>query len=341
VQVQLRHWGDAVEPARKAASIDPSKKEAHLLLGTALLRSENYAGAASAFAKAVEMDPQDFQLNSSLGYAYYKAGDNAKAIPALEKALSIKPGDYTTTFTLGAAYVKEKECAKAEPVLEKAKTLQPAQADAIGSMIMGCYSSSGDSEKAVAEAKEKLAKDPKDTGALTFLAQSAMVAKEWDEAKEYYEALAKLQPKSGEPYYRIAQIQTMNKDYPSAIASYEKALSMEKKCEWSTGLGSVYQTMAVDIDNVINETLNEDPEARPDEAKLSEMMGHYDKAKEEYSIAVKACKSADAKKGLDSIKERQAAWQKYSEDAAKIEAGESIEPEEDPNAPVVEKKEPS
>jgi hypothetical protein len=41
-----------------------------------------------------------------------------------------------------------------------------------------------------------------------------MVAKEWDEAKGYYEQLAKQQPKSGEPYYRLAQIQTMNKDYP-------------------------------------------------------------------------------------------------------------------------------
>jgi hypothetical protein len=65
--------------------------------------------------------------------------------------------------------VKEKECAKAEPILEKGQGHSAGQADAISSMVMGCYSSSGDSAKAVSAAEDKLAKDPKDTSALTFL----------------------------------------------------------------------------------------------------------------------------------------------------------------------------
>jgi tetratricopeptide (TPR) repeat protein len=335
---QLKQWRNAVGPASKAASIDPSKKEAHVLLGTAHLRSEGYAEAAEAYSAAVKMEPNDFQLVASMGYAYYKAGDNSKAIPALEKAMTLKGDDVTTLFALGAAYVKERQCAKAEPVLDKVKTLEPRQEDAIQTMMLGCYSASGDNAKAIQEAKEAFAKDPKDVRSLTFLAQSSMAMEKWDEAMDYYRKLSALKPKEGEPHFRIAQIHTLKKEYTDAIAAFEKALSLDNKCEWHVNLGTVHQTQAAEIDNKIGNLLAEDPDAKPDQAELDQMMGQYGKARDEYNKAVKACKSADAKKGLDSVKERVAAWQKYSDEAAAIERGEAPEEPAEQEGPSEEKK---
>jgi tetratricopeptide (TPR) repeat protein len=328
--IQLKQWSGAVEPAKKAASLDPGKKEPHVILGTAYLRSENYPAAAESYAAALKLSPNDFALTSSMGYAYYKAGDNANAIPALEKAAGIKGDDFTTLFTLGAAYVKEKQCAKAEPILNKAKALKPSEDDAIRGMLMGCFSSSGNAEKAVEQAKEAYAKDPKDVASLTFLAQSAMAAEQWDDAMGYYQKLAALKPKDGEPIYRMGQLQTMKKDYVTAIASYEKALALENKCEWHVSLGALYQTQGAEIDNKVGDLLAQNPDAKPEQKDLDEMMADYGKARDEYNKAVKACKSADAKKGLDGIKDRVSAWEKYSQESAAIERGETPVPDQTP-----------
>ena len=113
----------AEDLARKAISLDEFNPAAHVLLGRAYARMEDYERAVEALKRAVALNPSEPDSHAGLGDALLWNGDVEGAIKALETATAIDPRlSAEDLFSLGAAYFLAGRSADAALVLERIVT---------------------------------------------------------------------------------------------------------------------------------------------------------------------------------------------------------------------------
>ena len=95
----------AEDLARKAISLDEFNPAAHVLLGRAYARMEDYERAVEALKRAIALNPSEPDSHAGLGDALLWNGDVEGAIKALETATAIDPRlSAEDLLSLGAAY---------------------------------------------------------------------------------------------------------------------------------------------------------------------------------------------------------------------------------------------
>jgi Flp pilus assembly protein TadD len=99
----------AVDPLRRAVSLDPNSFVAWHDLGLTYFRLKRYAEARAPLEKAVVLNPNSYGSVVLLGGALYMLGDDEAALPVLEHALRLKPSDTET-----AAVVEKLRAARAK-----------------------------------------------------------------------------------------------------------------------------------------------------------------------------------------------------------------------------------
>ena len=123
----------AVESLKQAIQIDPSREEAHQLLGRIyLLYLAKTAAAIGYLQAAIELDPDNPAAHQMLGVAYFRRNQYAEAIQALRRAIELNPKvspdyPYHPYYDLGMVYLKQSKFDDAISCFERAIELDPDQ----------------------------------------------------------------------------------------------------------------------------------------------------------------------------------------------------------------------
>ena len=147
----------AEELARQAVSLDEFNPAAHVLLGRAYARLEEYGRAVEALKRAVALNPSEPDSYAGLGDALLWNGDVEGAIKFLETATAIDPRlSAEDLLSLGTAYFLAGRSADAILVLERVTTRKEGN-PFIYAMLAAAYAESGrdeDSRMAAAEVRK-------------------------------------------------------------------------------------------------------------------------------------------------------------------------------------------
>jgi tetratricopeptide (TPR) repeat protein len=143
--------------------------EARLMMGTAKLGVNDYAGALAEMARAVELNPKLPSLNSYYGQALMSSGDTAGAIKAFRAELELNPNDFSSNLNLGSLLRQDQDFTGARTLLTRALRVRPGDLRAryqIAAMDLG----QGKVEQAEKQLTAIVTEAPKFTEAHVLLA---------------------------------------------------------------------------------------------------------------------------------------------------------------------------
>ena len=86
-------YADAVEPLRRAVTLDAESFDAWNTLGASLFWLKRYPEALPALRKASALNPEFFATLAMLASTLHALGDDAAALPILERAHNLNPDD--------------------------------------------------------------------------------------------------------------------------------------------------------------------------------------------------------------------------------------------------------
>ena len=211
---KLRDFDLAAEAFREAiAQADPEasdqeKVNAYLGLAGQLKRSEDYAGAAEAYAQALELAPGDTELAYLKGEALYNAGQGLDALTELS-ALESQSSDYRVSALIADIYVQQEQPDYAlrslERALGKASGAANARAEATLLVKLGLLQQDlGRDPEAVASFQRASTADPNDWQARYYLATSYLKSGDFNSALGQLEQAAAFNPESAEIQIALA-----------------------------------------------------------------------------------------------------------------------------------------
>ena len=115
---------------RESLSLDPSNRQAHIELGTILLRSKRGREAVSHFETVLESNATDPELTFKLGMAHLEGGNIEAAKSSLERSVALRPNPsaYWQLANLALQTPSSSNVASAVELYEQAIQLNPALA---------------------------------------------------------------------------------------------------------------------------------------------------------------------------------------------------------------------
>ncbi len=122
---------DMIDQLEARLTTQPADVEGWRMLGWSKFRTDDYAGAAAAYARAVQLAPEDAETQSGYGEALTRAAGGrvtAEAAQALEAAIRFDPKDARARFLLGLK--KEQEGHAQQALDDWLAMLKGAEADA-------------------------------------------------------------------------------------------------------------------------------------------------------------------------------------------------------------------
>jgi len=158
----------ADKASQKALQLDPDLAEAHAARGLSFSLSKQYEKAASEFEIAMKLDPKLYEAPYFYGRASLAQGKWSEAVLLFEKASAVSPENYQAPAFLASAYAGQgriheasKASQRAVKVIEKWLDTNPDDARAmnLGATI---WSNLGETEKALAWARQSLSIDEED-----------------------------------------------------------------------------------------------------------------------------------------------------------------------------------
>lgn len=96
-----------IAQAEQAVQADPSSRETHFRLGTALARAQLLVPAEIAYKQAIALDDQYVDAYTNLGVVYYQMGRLSDALSQYDAALAVSPDDADVHYNKGATYVQQ------------------------------------------------------------------------------------------------------------------------------------------------------------------------------------------------------------------------------------------
>jgi tetratricopeptide (TPR) repeat protein len=220
----IEAFNEAIVQADPEAS-DQQKVNAFLGLAGQLKRTQDFAGAADAYAQALELAPEDPELAYLKGEAMYRAGNGLDALPELS-SLEAKSSDYRVSSLISDIYVEQGQSDYAlrslERALSKAEGAADVKAEASLLVKLGMLQQDlGRDAEALASFQAAAAADSSDWQARYFLGVSYLDAKDFTNAVSQLESAAAGNSESVEIQLALA----------SAYEGAGRAADMQKAAE--------------------------------------------------------------------------------------------------------------
>jgi tetratricopeptide (TPR) repeat protein len=99
--------------------------EAHVILGSALLRGARFPDAIRELERALALNPKIRMANALMAQARNESGDRAGAMSAYRAELELDPNNYNANFELGVLLKDDRLTQEALPFFERAAKLRP------------------------------------------------------------------------------------------------------------------------------------------------------------------------------------------------------------------------
>ncbi|MGC2284157.1 MAG: tetratricopeptide repeat protein [Candidatus Acidiferrum sp.] len=234
----LKRDDEARAEYERAIALDPKMSEAFLNLGI-LLTQKDPAAAVAPLRKAVDLLPAQSRPRFLLGFALERSGDIAGAAESYEAALRLDPRDVEATVHLGNLYAGLKKYPEAETKFRSALESQPKYAPA----LLGLAQSLDAQKKpeAAAAYRDFLAVQPDNALARSRLIDLLLAQNQYDAALAELDRADAGKPASLDSLRSRADILIAQKKWDDSIAILRKALVLAPgDAQLHGGLGRVY-----------------------------------------------------------------------------------------------------
>lgn len=194
--------------------------------GERALAEGRYAEAQQAYEKLRQLSPSTPEVHAQLGVIYFQQGKFSQAVPALSQALKLKPGLPNADFLLAMSLSELGRFTEALPGLERAfrKSAEPAMKRMAGLQLTRAYTGLQRDDKAVETSLELKRLYPNDPEVLYHAGRLF-----GNFAYLTMRKLADVAPESVWRHQASAEVYESQEAYDSAIAEYEKVLSMDPR----------------------------------------------------------------------------------------------------------------
>ena len=249
--LERKDFDEAVSKFRRAGQLRPESAEPHRLLGTALERQGDIAGAAAAYEKVLALSPHDVSARRSLETLQSRRGA-ATAPPAAEgpapaaaastpspsvthvpvAPAAVTPGsgvsdwDDRARVTELEGYIRDAKWTEVEPLLMKYVEERPKSSWGWYALGYAYFAQKkiGDSIKALATS---LQLDLKNVEAHKILGRNLMIVGRFDAAQVEFEQAIRYKPDSAESHYNLGKLFSMQDDWEPAREAFEAALRID------------------------------------------------------------------------------------------------------------------
>jgi len=239
VYTALKRSADARTEYERAIALDPKMAEAYLNLGLLLLDRQEYAAAVVPLRKAVDFLPAQSRPRSLLGVALDRSGDEAGAAESFEAVSRLDPNDFMAVVYLGWFSIRRSKPAEAEIRFRRALEIQ---SDAPSALQGLAESLDAQKKPEAADAYRKyLAAMPDDSGARTRLGHLLLEQGKYDDALAELDRGEAGQPPTLESLKLRADIQIAQKHLDEAITSLKQAIALAPgDAQLHGGLGRLF-----------------------------------------------------------------------------------------------------
>jgi Flp pilus assembly protein TadD len=216
----------AVAPLRKAVELLPAQDRPRMLLGAALERSGDLAGAAESFEGALHLNPRDAQALMHLGNLYLRLKRPADAETKFRNALEIEPDSALAALNLAESLDAQKKPDAAE-AYQGYLELQPGDAAARGRLVRLLV----EQEKYDTALKELDRADAGRTPSADSLRQRAdiqIAQKQLDDAVLTLQQAVRLSPRDAQLIGGLGRIYLQKHDFPAAERELKAALQIDR-----------------------------------------------------------------------------------------------------------------
>lgn len=225
--VQRKELDKALKAIAALEKKQPDNPLTFNLRGRIMVVKGDIAEARKNFEKALALNPSYFPAAAGLAGLDLAAGKPDDARQRFESVLAADPKNMSALVAL--AELRAKAGGTPEEVaglLAKAIAANPAES-APRLLLIDLHLRTRDAKKALAAAQEAASALPERPEILDALGRSQQAAGDNNQALLTYKQLAGLQPKSPQPYLRMAEIQLAGKDKDAAARSLGKALALK------------------------------------------------------------------------------------------------------------------
>jgi tetratricopeptide (TPR) repeat protein len=216
---------------KTACELDPLYADAFNNLGLVYKFKGQFALATTALETAIKIKPKWAAPYSHLGAVYLATGDLDKAVKILTKATEIDTKFADAFYNLGIVYLAraKKSSDPKKDWEEAAKALQ--QATSVNSHLYAAHLDLADTyvllgqlEKAILRYRLAIETNPKDPEPWRHLGNLYKQTGDETKAKECFDKVKILEPKSEEDLLKTGQDLTSQKRYDEAMAVFQRAL---------------------------------------------------------------------------------------------------------------------
>lgn len=226
--VKLGRHADAVRALEPGVNWGPKVRPRFLIaLGDAELARDSLRDAGIYYTRAQQEAPEDPATNRALGEFYVKRNIGSLAVQYLEKAVELDPKDVELRFALGQGYYYAQRYNEALEAYKQVTTQDPEFAP--GQYALGyLYYLSGPADPSrYADAKPYLERytkmAPEDAKGWSALGRTLYFLKDREGATAALLKAEGLGDKSKEMYRILARSYVDKREWPAALAAYEKA----------------------------------------------------------------------------------------------------------------------
>ena len=219
-------------------ALDPKMAEAQLNLGILLLEKDA-AAAVAPLRKAVELLPSQSRPRFLLGVALERSGDLAGAAESFESASHLNAGDMEALTHLGGVYLQLKKPAEAEKKFRTVLDSQPKSPLALRGLALSLDAEG--KPQAVEAYRNYLAVNPQDAAMRTRFVQLLVANKQFDEAVAETEKSGGGQAPTIDALRLRADILIGQNKFDEAIATLKQAVALAPQdAQLHGGLGRLY-----------------------------------------------------------------------------------------------------
>jgi len=213
---------DALQVYRQLAGLMPQSPEIQLLTGMVLVQQGQKGEARKAFARAQEVAPDYMPAVEQLVELDLGEKEYSTAFQRVETQLGRNPKAPEPLMLEAKIFLAQGNTNKAETALLKAIELQP-DSRGVYLLLAQLYVASHENEKALADLKQVLAKNPNDVSALMLTGVIRNEMKDYNGARDFFEKLLAINPNFGPALNNLAYL------YSEHFDQLDKAYAMASR----------------------------------------------------------------------------------------------------------------
>lgn len=192
---------------KQTLNANPRHAEAHYLLGSLLLRKEQYPEALSNLLQATRLEKKRYEYFNNLGNAYFCLDQLAEAKKAFQQAIRLNPQAAEPFNNLGRTLREQEDLKGAQAALERATALDKQYIEAWNNLASVYYDLDLPS-KANAAVQKALQLDPVYYKALINQALILELDDRLEEAEQKYREAIAVNPNDAEGYNNLGAVLT-------------------------------------------------------------------------------------------------------------------------------------